>query len=312
MDQPERDDRQTLTNAMLAPTRERLASVHRRQVHRDPWPDFAAFDPTPWTDKQRRDAALQWSGRARNEYGSVQQFTIVAHALSNARVELEVLGCLARLITDEVRHAELCAAMAMAVWPEGIEREPPVFRWPPPRLPWPMPPPEHPPLLPGAPAPDLAVAEPTLAWAAGSILTACCMGETLSKPMLEALVVVTTEPLAEAVARQILRDEHLHATFGWEMLSLLLPRLSADSRATLQTQLEDDFAGFEQSVCGELGIADMAGREIVIERGEPNLGVLTAEQYAMIFYSCLETEIFPQLHTLGFDPQTAWSARRRH
>ena len=137
-------------------------------------------------------------------------------------------------------------------------------------------------------------------------------GQGWARLMLEALAVVTTEPLAEAVARQILRDEHLHATFGWEMLSLLLPRLSADSRATLQTQLEDDFAGFEQSVCGELGIADMAGREIVIERGEPNLGVLTAEQYAMIFYSCLETEIFPQLHTLGFDPQTAWSARKRH
>jgi hypothetical protein len=294
------DERETTgTEQMLAPAGERLGSVHRKQVHRDPWPDFASFDPTSWPLEQRRAAAIQWAGRARNEHGSVQQFGQLTQVLATARVELELLGCLARMITDEVRHAELCAAMALAIWPEGLRTEPRVFRWPQPRPPWRDPPGPR----------EISDPEPRLAWAAEAILTACCLGETLSKPMLEALVVVSTDPLAEAVSRQILRDEHLHATFGFEALELLLPRLSEASRARLQAELASDLRGFERSVCGEIGIGDVANSEIVIERGEPNLGVLTGHQYAVIFYSCLESEIFPRLRALGLDPDAAWAQR---
>src|SRR5690606_17369252 len=260
------------------------------------------FDPRPWPAAQRRSAAIQWAGRARNEHGSVQQFGQLTQVLATARVELELLGCLARMITDEVRHAELCAAMALAIWPEGPRVEPRVFRWPQPRPPWRDPP--SPRDLSGGSDP-----EPRLAWAAETIMTACCLGETLSKPMLEALVVVSTDPLAEAVSRQILRDEHLHATFGFEALELLLPRLSEASRERLQVELASDLAGFERSVCGSIRIADVADSELLIERGEPNLGVLTEHQYAVIFYSCLETEIFPRLRALGLDPDAAWAAR---
>lgn len=285
---------------MLAPTTDRLARIHRAQVHRDPWPEFERFDPAPWPTEQRRAAAVQWAGRARAEYGSIQQFSGVAHVLTTARIELELLGSLGRLITDEVRHAELCAAMALAVWPEGREIEPNVFAWPRPREPWRS-----------APAfgRDDEQAEPQLAWVAGALLTACCLGETLSRPMLDALVVVATDPIAEAVCQQIRRDEHLHATFGWDALAHLLPKLGADSRTKLQRQLAGDFAGFERSVCRGIGIADMAGRELVIERAEPNLGVLTDEQYAMIFFATIEAEIFPQLRELGFDPERAWVER---
>lgn len=284
---------------MLAAAGDRLGGAHRKQVHRDPWPAFEAFDKAAWPLEQRREAAIQWAGRARNEHGSVQQFGQLTQVLATACVELEILGVLARMTTDEVRHAELCARMAVALWPEGLPTEPRVFRWPQPRPPWPDPPSPREQLEP----------EPRLAWASRAILTACCLGETLSKPMLEALVVLTTEPTAEAVSRQILRDEHLHATFGFEALELLWPRLGDDSRAQLQTQLASDFAGFEKSVCGSITIADVAGSEVTIERGKPNLGVLTGHQYAMIFYSCLETEIFPRLRELGLDPEAAWTAR---
>jgi hypothetical protein len=284
---------------MLAPAGDRLGGAHRKQVHRDPWPAFERFDPEPWTLEQRRGAAIQWAGRARNEHGSVQQFGQLTQVLASACVELELLGVLARMITDEVRHAELCARMAVALWPEGMQTEAQVFRWPQPRPPWNDPPSPRERLEP----------EPRLAWAARAILTACCLGETLSKPMLEALVVITTEPIAEAVSRQILRDEHLHATFGFETLELLWPRLGDDARASLQTGLAHDFAGFEKSVCGEITIADVAGSEVTIERGGPNLGVLSGHQYAMIFYSCLESEIFPRLRALGLDPERAWATR---
>lgn len=285
---------------MLAPTTDRLGRIHRAQVHREPWPAFEQFDPSAWPSEQRRAAALQWAGRARAEHGSVQQFAGVAHVLATAQIELELLGCLARLITDEVRHAELCAALALAIWPEGRDQAPTLFGWPRPREPW-------------RPAPaftrDEVDVEPQLAWVASALLTACCLGETLSRPMLDALVVVATCPIAEAVCQQIRRDEHLHATFGWDGLAHLLPKLSAASRAKLQDQLAHDFAGFERSVCQGIRIEAMAGRAITIERGEPNLGVLTDEQYAMIFFATIEGEIFEQLAALGFDPRLAWQTR---
>ena len=73
---------------MLVPAGERLGGAHRKQVHRDPWPDFEAFDPKPWPETQRRAAALQWAGLARNEHGSVQQFAQLTQVLSSACVAL--------------------------------------------------------------------------------------------------------------------------------------------------------------------------------------------------------------------------------
>ncbi|MCH9684004.1 MAG: hypothetical protein K0V04_21400 [Deltaproteobacteria bacterium] len=289
----------TGTERMLALGTERLGRMHRTQVHRDPWPQFEQFDPTRYDATLRRAAAVQWAGRARAEHGSVHQFTIVAHTLCNTRSELPVLGALSRLITDEVRHAELCAEMALACWPEGTQTEPAVFRWEPPRAPWRMP-----------PGLEDQPVEPLLAWAAEAILISCCIGETLSRPMLEAIAVVATEPLADAVARQILRDEHLHATFGWETLALLVPRLSTTDKRALQKRMARAFAGVEATTACGVSVEQVAGKTIAIERGDaPNLGTLTDEQYAMIFFATMENEVLPRMEAVGLEAWEGWRSR---
>jgi hypothetical protein len=290
----------TGSERMLAAATERLGRMHRAQVHRDPWPDFTSFEPARYDARLRRAAAVQWAGRARAEHGSVQQFTILAHTLCNARIELHVLGALARLTTDEVRHAELCAEMALAVWSEGTATEPAVFRWDRPRLPWVGPP---------ALGDDL---RPTLAWAAEAVLVSCCIGETLSRPMLEAIAVVATEPLAQAVAKQILRDEHLHATFGWETLGLLLPRIDDAQREALAQRMMKSFGAVEATTACGIPVEAVAGKSLEIGEGsEPNLGTLTDEQYAMIFFATMENEVLPQLQALGLDAMEAWRRRPR-
>lgn len=282
---------------MLAPTTERLARIHRAQVHRDGWPDFAAFDAGRYPRALREEAALHWARRACAEHGSVHQFSALTRALCEARVGVELLGALARLVTDEVRHAELCAAMAAALLPEGPAAAPEVFAWPVPDAPW------H-----DAPGPERP--QELLTWAAEAILVACCLGETISRPMYEALIEVTTDPVAEQVVRQILRDEHLHAAFGWDALALLLPALGEVGRRRVQEKLRRAFGGFEATTACGHSIASLAGREITIERGEtPNLGLLTGEQYAMIFFATIEHEIFPALAALGLDPAAAWAGR---
>ncbi|MCX4246722.1 hypothetical protein [Paraliomyxa miuraensis] len=293
---------------MLAPATERLGRMHHAQVHRDPWPDFGAFEVDRYDAALRRAAAVQWGGRARAEHGSVQQFSILTHVLCNARVELHVLGALARLQTDEVRHAELCAAMALACWPEGTELEPAVFRWERPRLPWVGPP---------APGDD---PQPMLAWAAEAILVSCCIGETLSRPMLEAIAVVATDPVAEAVARQILRDEHLHASFGWETLGLLLPRMSNAQRASLEQRMTRSFGAVESTTACGIPVEAVAGKSLEIgpsddldgeRHDQHNLGTLTDEQYAMIFFATMETEVLPRLEALGLPAMESWRRRPR-
>lgn len=287
---------------MVLPGTARLAKLHRAQVHRDPWPDFDAFDPAAYERPLRRAAAVQWAGRARNEHGSIHQFSALAFTLAEARVPLAFHGALARLITDEVRHAELCAAAAHAIYPEGLPHgdapEPAIFRWPAPRLPWPRPP--------ALDTPERA----RLQWAADAILSACCFGETLSRPMLDAIAVVSTDPMAEAIAAQILRDEHLHAAFGWEALGYLLSELGDAGRSAIVAALPERYSEFERSTCCGIGIEQVAGRELTIERTDaPNLGTLTDDQYAMIFFATIEGEIIPALEGLGLDARAAWAAR---
>lgn len=285
-------------------TTKKLGSMHRNQVHRDPWPDFAAFDVDRYDRELRRQAAWQWIARAQAEHGSVHQFSAVVHALTEARAPMELLGALARLLTDEVRHVELCAQIALTMYPEGADA---FFKWRTPRAPWP-----------DAPKIDANAREASeqrlRGWAARAILTACALGETLSEPMLEALAVVSTDPLPRACSEQILKDERFHGRFGFEALAVLIPTLDDEEKRALQVQLSRALAGFERTTCGKTRVEDLANSEVEIVAAvdpdaTPNLGTLSEREFAAIFYATLEQRIFPELEALGLDPLRAWAER---
>jgi hypothetical protein len=278
-----------------------LENVARTQIRRDPWPEFERFDPSRYELALRRRTARQWWRRAREEYGSIHEFTALAHALCEARAPIDLLSALSRLITDEARHAELCAAMARALVPD--EDPSAIFEWSPPAAPWP-----------NAPAANGGDVEPLLAWAADVVLCACCIGETISRPLFDALATSITDPVPASVVRQILRDEHLHAAFGWETLAWLRARLGERSRAGLETRLARRLAGFEKScVVDGVKLEDLVGRELVVASpgpgAPPNLGLLDPHDYAMIFYATIESEILPRFEALGFDAARAWRER---
>lgn len=284
---------------LLAGASKRLTSMHESQVRREPWPDFVAFDVVAYPVAMRERSARQWVRRAREELGSVYEFSALTHTLCCVAPPVEVLGALSRLVTDEVRHAEMCARMAVAVWPEGQGDE--LFSWPAAKTPY-------------DPAPrfDADDRQPTYRWAADVVLTSCCIGETISRPLFEAAATVSTDPVCEAVLRQILRDEHLHAAFGWEALSWLLDNLEESARGWLEARLASRLAGFERSSSAGLSLTDLAGTELVIERGTaPNLATLTRRQYAQIFYATLEAEVLPGFEAAGMDAVGAWTRRSR-
>ncbi len=281
---------------LVASTTRRLERIYRQQIRREPWPVFADFRREDYPLDLRREAARHWARRSVAEYGSIHQFSGVTHALCEARVGLELLGPLTRLMTDEVRHAEICARMAVTCDPSGPEASPQAFAWEVPQAPWPQ-------------APDASDRDEVLTWAASAILVACCLGETISRPMYDALLVVCTDEIASQVLRQIQRDEHLHAAFGWDALAMLWPALTDTGRQKVQERLRRAFGGFESTTACGYTISDVAGREVTIARAGPNLGVLEPEQYAMIFFATVEQELFPALDKIGLDPADAWARR---
>lgn len=275
----------------LSTTTELIERFHRTLMDRRNRPEWEAFDPSVYPDELVAHARVQWAGRAVAEYHSTAQFGQLLHRLTCIGAPIELIGAATRLAQDECRHAELCARMADALG--GRDRQ-------------------------DVPSRGLSLYdEGDDLWLqiAQTILSVCCMGETLSVPMLYALEQVSTDPLAETVSRIIAADEEYHARFGWEALTWLIPRLDDAQRDTIQRSLPVLLSHFE-AVCAsspEL-LEQLAGEDVEIEPGDPahpNLGTLTNLQYAAIFYHTIEAEILPGLDALGFDALGAWQTRPR-
>ena len=260
-----------------------LSAVHARRIHRDPWPDFAAFDKEAYAEPLRRQAADLWRRRSQMEYASVAQFTRISAELADHLVPLPWHGVFARIITDEVRHAEICAQLARALHPEAVADA--TYALPP--WPWPK-------------RPTGESWEEVAVWAAHALLVSSCLGEALSVPSYEALVVVSTDRIVTETLQQIRKDEPLHATFGWEIVQALVRDVPA-VRPSLQASLGNYLRGFEASMGDGIPLSEIAGRSIEVAAAGPNLGTLTSEQTAFLYYATLESELLPRLHELGLN-----------
>lgn len=272
----------------LTETRETLERFHRTLMDRRQTIPWDEFDVDAYAPALVEHARVQWAGRAVAEYQSTAQFAQLLHRLTLVGAPIEIIGAATRLATDECRHAEYCARMADKLGGrDGHQVDSGLSLFDEEEDPW------------------MAIYR--------TILNVCCFGETLSIPMLESIHMVATDPLPSAVSRIISSDEEYHARFGWEVLMWLTPQMSEAQMAWLQDRLPRLMGHFEQ-VCaaGPEMLDRLAGQEVDVFEGsddEPNLGTLTDEQYAAIFYHTLEQDIFPGLTHLGFDAIAAWQKR---
>ena len=269
----------------LSDTSPTLKRFHRKLMDRQAL-EWESFDGDAYDDETREHARVQWAGRAVAEYASAAQFARLLVLLTKVGAPLELIGAATRLIQDETRHADICARMADRLGGRSGYR---------------------------VNSAGLRIFEDADPWVAiyRTILEVCCFGEVLSVPMLRAIESCASDPLAQTVASIIGNDEEYHARFGWEALELLTPRLNAEQKTVIANALPDTMGGFEQVCVGspEL-IASMAGVEIEIGPKTNNLGTLTDLEYAAIFYDTMDSEILPNLTSLGFDAIGAWRGRR--
>jgi hypothetical protein len=268
----------------LSNTSALLHRFHRTLMDRRQEIDWS-FDPEAYDADLVEQARVQWSQRAVAEYQSTAQFAQLLHRLTLLGVPVEMIGAATRLATDECRHAELCARFADALG--GCEAR--------------------------VTHDGLSMfddAEGLETQCALTILTVCCFGETLSVPMLRALSVAATDPLAERVATIIAGDEEYHSRFGWEALAWFCDELGDANFARVEDRLPKLFGHFERVCHASPTVFErLAGGEVTIEEGDENLGTLPSDGYAAIFYSVVEETLLPGLTDLGFDARDAWDRR---
>ena len=246
---------------------------------------WESFDRRQWPPDVLAAAGADWRERARTEYFSLAGFTLLASQLQLLGAPLDWAGAFARMIADEVRHAEICARMAELL---------------------------------GAPAPSIdpgqlhvAVRGPSLrAHARRQIVGVFCIGETISGRMFRRCLRAATVPVARDAVRAIVVDETFHGRFGWEAGALLM-RPDAEAfeaeRDELARELPTIFAEYRRACCA--GPGEAWARSEPEHQPHPNFGTLTRAGYARAFYDGMREDVVPGLVAIGLpEADAAWAA----
>lgn len=212
--------RRTDTDEPLGLTREHELVVRPRkgEVHWD------QFDAREYEATHLEAARSLWRHRAFTEFHSLTHFTQLASQVQRLGLPLEWSGAFVRMCGDEVRHTELCLRMLEAV---GGERDL---------------------VLPSLDETHLTVRGSLRAHVRSVIVSAFCIGETLSGRMFKRCLAAATVPLAREVVTAILVDETFHAELGWELAALLMrpdPDFELERRELAQ-RLPSVFSSFAE------------------------------------------------------------------
>jgi hypothetical protein len=172
-----------------------------------PWGTLAPEELPPLIRDRLR---LMWTKMARNEYATAIHMSQLLQLLLVARTPVDLVGMASDFVADEMRHVELCARIAMEIGggaPATIDLEAIALGF----------------------APELTPRQR----ATEAILRVCCIGETLSVPMLAEPMKAASHPLARGALQHIVREEAQHGRLGWLYLDWLAPELDDAERLRL-------------------------------------------------------------------------------
>ncbi len=239
--------------------------------------DFAGFDRRGYDARDCARGAKAWQLRALDEYRSQVAFSELLMELTECGFAFDVLGTAVRVVRDEARHVELCRRMVEALGGSTKIEETPTYIRSDKRLP-------------------LRVR--VLRTLVGSL----CIGETISVGLLNGVRANTADPLAKAVITCLLADESIHSRFGWTLLPMLLPTLTAAERADLDTTLPLYLSASAQVVKASAPVQESP---LACAPANP-FGSLPASARADIFRESVENEVIRPFEALGVKARGAW------
>jgi hypothetical protein len=239
------------------------------------------IDDLPWNTLDPRDhpphlverARAAWTESTFNEYCTAAAFAEVLSAMLAAGAPIDLVGMAGDFVADEMAHVELNARMAMALGgaaPAIVDFDGLVAR----------PHPSH----------------SAFARANELVVRTCCVGESLSVPLLTGTMRATNHPLTRAVLERIVRDEAPHARLGWLWLEWASERMDDDERARLAEVALDALRGF--SPCWRVRAAPIEEET----RAHVNaLGWMEANAYADAARRAVRDEIATPLARFDID-----------
>ena len=155
-----------------------------------PW---EALDASALDGKKREAVGRTWADRYRQEHLAVGAFSLLAQELAEIGCDPIVLSLVTRAAADEVRHAEVCRRVAIALLGEGAV--PARYRG-----------------LPKVPKHGDATPETRTLL---HVVEMCCLSETLTGVYFTEMLARTTNAASRAAIESLLEDEIDHGRVGW-------------------------------------------------------------------------------------------------
>jgi hypothetical protein len=185
------------------------------------------------------------------------------------------------MTADELRHAELCAAVVEALGDDARAIMP---------------------ALP--PVPDHDDADPLEA-VLRNVLSISCLSETVAVALIDAERRTAGPPALARLLARIVADEVGHARAGWRLLEQLAPRLRPALRASLGDYLV-------------LALAHLVEHELAHLPARPSpspaaqaVGVCDGHGARQLLFATIEQVIVPGLQAHGLDAVGAWRGAQR-
>lgn len=233
------------------------------------------------TEAERALAMRTWRGRMVNEHLSAQVWATLVVQGMRAAMPAEILAGLAQAAADELRHAEQCAAVVVALGGEAVAPLPPL-----------------------EPVPEHADAGPLEAFLR-NITSVGCMSETVAVSVIRAEQAELEGTLLGRVLDQILADEVAHARLGWKVLGISVPLLDEAARRRLGAYLVDALSHQVEFEVPKLPLLGALREEVGLA------GVCDGGFARSVFRDTIEEVIVPGLERAGLPGRAAWERARR-
>jgi hypothetical protein len=239
----------------------------------------ATLRPIPWEaldastlDAEARAAVgREWRERMRQEHLAVGAFALLTQEVAAEGCPPAILSLLARAASDEVRHAEICRQMAVALL--GEHGVPAYYRG-----------------LPKVPRHEPSTAEERTLL---HVVEMCCLSETLTGVYFTEMIARATHPTARAAIESLLEDEIDHGRVGWAYLAARKGDARLVTLAGALPSMLDRTAG--------RALRDFARRAEPDDPAREAFGHLGARAGATAVRRALRDVIVPGFEQLGVD-----------
>ncbi len=226
--------------------------------------------------KPIREAARRfWSQRAWSEYAAVPALSQILLKGVQEKVPLGETSALTGILHDEALHTRLSQQAADALGgyledvPDDLAYDPYVY------------------------------AAPTASTMIEALVTGGCLGETVSRALIQARVQRTTHPELRAIVARTLKDESVHVAFAWAVAERVVPTLTQPERRSLARSLEPALRGAGRSNRASTAAARSSQGKLRSMVADAGLGSCTPDEERAVVTRLFSSVLLPQLRRLA-------------